>query len=174
MYNKLIKKFYILKIFSLNIPVTIYNIRKTNYYLCKYIALNTPYANIFVFLKELNKILLLSENTCNLKKLLIFCSDKIFFKNLKKNKKKSSVIRKKINNINITNKKFCFFVLFNNNYTFKQIAFIKNKKIPSIGFINYNGISQITDYTLLLENKYFASVFFFNFVIKKLKNYVSY
>lgn len=169
MYNKLIKKFYILKLFSISTP-TNSNIRKNNYFLCKYIALNTPYANVLVFLKELNKILFINKKSYALKKLLFFCSNKIFLKCL--NKEKLNIIYRKINNQNITNKKFSFFILFTNNYTSRQIAYIKDKKIPSIGLTNFNSLPQITDYTLLLNNKYFASIFFLNFIIKKLINNV--
>ena len=77
-------------------------------------------------------------------------------------------IKKKKNNIKISNKNVSFFIICGDSFTFRQIAFLKDKKIPSIGFHNFNGLSTLTDYTLLLESKYFASVFLINYVIKKL------
>ena len=75
MYNNLIKKYYLLKIFTLALP----NKKKSNqacYYLCKYFILNTPYSNILCFIKEIYRLLplLLSSN----KKKFIFILLKLF------------------------------------------------------------------------------------------------
>ena len=163
MHNKLLKKFYILKILTLCLPSNKI-IRKNNFYLCKYIAAKTPYIDIDKFFKEIYKILLLKKNSTFQKNLIFFCSNKIFYNNLKKIKK----------NCEITNKKVSFFILCNQKYTTKQISYIKDRKIPTIGFINLTNIAQITDYIILLENKYFASFFLFKYVLKKLLIYVPY
>lgn len=163
MHNKLLKKFYILKILTLCLPST-KTIRKNNFYLCKYIAAKTPYVDVHIFFREIQKILFLKKNSTFQKNLIFSCSNKIFYNNLKK-------IREKCE---ITNKKISFFILCNQKYTTKQISYIKDKKIPIIGFINLNNTTQITDYIILLENKYFASFFLFKYVLKKLLTYVPY
>lgn len=163
MYNKLLKKFYILKILTLCLPSNKI-FKKNNFYLCKYIAAKTPYIDINKVFKEIYKILFLKKNTSFQKNLIFSCSNKIFYNNRKKIKE----------NYQITSKEVSFFILCNQKYTTKQISYIKDKKIPIIGFVNFNYITQLTDYIVLLENKYFASFFLFKYVLKKILTYVPY
>lgn len=166
MHKKLIKKFYLLKLFTVCLPYK-KSIRKNNYFLCKYIAMKTPYSDINKFLKEIYKLFFIQKHL-KYNNLIFSCYNKIFSKNIKTISKKF-IDNKKLNYI-VSNRKISFYLLFNIKYTTKQISFIKDKKIPIIGFININNIAQLTDYVLLLENKYFASLFLFKYIIKKLLN----
>lgn len=173
MYNRIIKKFYIIKLFSFSLPQSKY-VRKNSFYLCKFFLKQTPYGNILVFIKELQKILFINNNTFEFQKMLFLCSNRIYFKNINCKSYKMNKVFKKTNKILPSNKIISFFILCSNSYTYRQISFLKDKKIPSIGFLNYNNIPNITDYTLLLESKYFASVFLLNYFINKLTKNVSY
>lgn len=167
MHNKLLKKFYILRLFTVCLPRKKIYI-KNNYFLCKYIALKTPYSDINKFIKEIYKLFFIQKELKFNRNLIFSCCNKTFCKSLKPINKEF-VYNKKNTNV-ISNTKTSFYLLCNDKYTTKQISFIKDKKIPIIGFINMNNIAQLTDYVLLLENQYFASLFLFKYVIKKLLN----
>ena len=50
----------------------------------------------------------------------------------------------------------------------KFLANFKEQKLPSIGFINFHNQTNILDYTLLLEIRFFSSIFMFHFILKNL------
>ena len=78
MYNKIIKKYYLYKIFTLAIPKK-KGINSANYFLCKYIMQNTPYGNFSAFIKEIYNLITLFIPNSNQKKILFICANKIFF-----------------------------------------------------------------------------------------------
>lgn len=93
---------------------------------------------------------------------------KIFFINF------ISLNKKQIDYINYNDSlfffknKISFVVLYNVNVNNKQVSLFKEKKIPSIGFIDFHGQPNLSDYTLLLEAKSFSSIFLFHFILKKI------
>jgi len=79
MYNKLFKKYYLTKIFTIALPKK----KKSNsacYYLCKYFIKQTPYSNIHIFIKEIYRLfsILLSLHKKNF---LFICSNNIYIYN---------------------------------------------------------------------------------------------
>jgi hypothetical protein len=129
MYNKIIRKHYLIKLFILAIPKK----KRSNfncYFLCKYFIQNTPYSNIDGFIKEMHKISNILLNSClNQKKVLFLCTEKFFFLdfiNFKQNK--FTYINKK--NIFLSNKKFfdnklAFVIMYNMSYANKIVFFFK-------------------------------------------------
>ena len=167
MYNLLIKKYYLKKIFILCLPKT-KTINISCFFLCKYLIKNTPYINIFVFLKEISKIFSI---ILYLKKKNFFfiCSNFIYIYNFVK-----------IHKLNITLIKNIFFFqqkksilnyssvfLYNLKYDQKFLVQLKDKKIITTSFINFQNQAKITDFTLLLETRFFSSIFLFHFILKK-------
>jgi len=166
MYNKLFKKHYLTKIFTLALPKK----KKSNptcYYLCKYFVQYTPYGNINIFIKEIYRIfsiLLLFYK----KNFLFICSNNIFLytfltnEKLKiKSLKNTSQYKKNFNRASST------VFLYNYTYNKKLFAQIKDEKILTVGFIDYHNQPNSTDYTVLLDNKFFSSIFLFHFILKK-------
>lgn len=172
MYNKLIQKYYIIKLFGLFIPKTT-SINKVSFYLCKYTINKTPYGNIECFIKELYKILSVFKLNSYTKNVLFLCTNKIYNQNIKSLAKINPLDNINNNNNNIMGKKFSlkkisFIIMCDTNYNLKKIAFFKDQKIPSIGFTNLTTQPNITDFTLLLECRFFSSIFFLHFLLKKL------
>lgn len=167
MYNKLIKKHYLYKLFTLSLPKK----NRSNsvcFFLCSYFIKNTPYGNIKVFIQEIYRVLGLWLNTSSKKNILFICMSKIFFINF------ISLNKKQIDYINYNDSlffcknKISFVVLYNVNVNNKHVSLFKEKKIPSIGFIDFHGQPNLSDYTLLLEAKSFSSIFLFHFILKKI------
>ena len=106
MYNKLLKKYYLSKNFTLALPKN-KNINQASFYLCKYLIKNTPYANLNNFIKEIAKLLPIL--TFNKKYFLFIGSNNLYLYNFQKN-----------TNFNIIkSKKFHF--LQNKNLPFSKI-----------------------------------------------------
>jgi hypothetical protein len=80
MYNKILKKYSLLKLITLVLPKK-KGINAASHYLCKYLIKNTPYANIQIFIKEINKIVTVIINSSFKKSLIFVCSKKIFLYN---------------------------------------------------------------------------------------------
>lgn len=168
MYNLLTKKYYLKKIFVLSLPKN----RKSNitcFFMCKYTVKNTPYSNISLLLKEISR-LFSTIMSLDKKNFLFVCSNAIYLYNFTKINKLNVKI---INNFSsFRNKKlflnFSSAFLYNIKYNKKIIVNLKDKKILTVGFINFYNQPKITDFTLLLETKFFSSIFLFHFILKKL------
>lgn len=167
MYNKLFKKYYLYKICSIYVP-KYKTVIKSSFYLGKYISSNSFYTNINEFSKELSKFIsIFFYLTSTNNKLAFVCTNKIFYKSLQsfKNCDNWQIVHEK-NIIHI--KKLCFLIMYTNVYKFSLISDFKNKKIISVGLLNYQNLTNLTDYTLLLNNKYFANVYILHFLLKKI------
>jgi len=77
MYNKLIKKYYLYKLFTLSIPKK-KGCNQACFLLCRYFIKNTPYGNIQFLIKEIYKMLSIFASTFRTTKLVFFCSYKLF------------------------------------------------------------------------------------------------
>ena len=88
MYFKLIKKYYIYKIFTLSLPLH-QKSNKPTYYLCKYTLNNTAYANISSFITEIYRVLSPFLYLTKGKRLLFISTKNVYTLNLTRfNKKK--------------------------------------------------------------------------------------
>jgi len=139
--------------------------------LCKYFVKNTPFCDIQLLIKEIYKVLSIYTNVLLIKKLLFFCSNKIFFLNsLFMCQKQLTYIDLK--NLSLIKKKYTLekigvVIFYNLSYVNKLASFFKDLKILSIGFIDFHNQPNLTDYTIFLEVKSFSSLFFISFYIKK-------
>lgn len=103
------------------------------------------------------------------------CSNNLFLYNFIKHKKLQVIKLKK--NLTFIQKEYidknlsCIF-LYNFTHNNKLISHIKDQKIITVGFIGCYNHPKNTDYTLLLEGKFFSSIFLFHFILKKLINHV--
>jgi len=170
MYYKIIKKYYLYKIFSLSLPSK-KNSNQPCYLLCKYFSQKIPCLNISLLIKELQKLLSLSMHSLPAKRLLFFCAEKVFFLNsIFLQQKQLTYIEYK--NLSLVEKKciikkIVFVIFYNLNITNVIAAFFKDQKIPSIGFLDFHNQPKIADYTIAFEIKSFASLFLFHFILKK-------
>lgn len=167
MYNKLLKRKTLYKIFILIMPKKKKN-TISSYYLCKYFIKTTPYGKFSIFLSEINKIMNIFLINLKIFKLLFVCSHKIFF--LKKKNKKLIFLNIKKDlmfNYKQNFKILSFIFLYNINYSSKFISFFKDQKFPLIGFIDFHHQPNLIDYTILLESRFFSSIYFFHFLLKK-------
>lgn len=167
MYNLLIKKYYLTKIFTLCLPKK----KKSNkacFYLCKYFIKNTPYANIDLFVKETSRLLNIILSLTK-KNFLFICSNNIFLYNFMQKKKIKVLLVSNFSKFQKQEKLNVISSVFFYNYTYnkKIYALIKNQKKLTIGFIDFFNQPNGTDYTLLLETKFFSSIFLFHFLLKK-------
>jgi len=82
MYNLLIKKYYLKKIFILCLPK-----EKTSniscFFACKYFIKNTPYSNISLLIKEISRLISIIFSL-NKKNFLFLCSNAIYLYNFTK------------------------------------------------------------------------------------------
>jgi hypothetical protein len=93
MYKKLVKKYYLYKIFTISLPIKKY-CNPTYYVMCKYLIKTTPFINIRFLLDEFYKLFCLFRLQFHKNYMIFFCSDKIFFLNSK------FLIYKKVNYVN--------------------------------------------------------------------------
>lgn len=169
MYNKILKKYNIFKIFTLSLPKKNGSMAAT-YYLIKYFVKGTPYGNINVFIKEVSKLTCLFYNLPNEKELFFVCSNKIFFYNIKNSHKNLNCVFWKHINFSLLRyniKKASIALWYSLSHTSKIIAYLKNKKVLTIGFIEGHNQPKSTDFTFLLNTQSFSSIFIFHFILKK-------
>ena len=171
MYKKLIKKYFLFKICIFLLPKK-KRVNVSCYFFCKYLIQSTPYTDSSSFLQEIFRLFNMIFNLCYLKCFLFICSNKIFLvENLNLRKKRNWKFLH-WHNIGIIQEanffsKLSLVIWYDAIFTTKCTAFLKKQKILSIGFLDFNSQPNITDYTLLLETKFFSSIFLFHFLLKK-------
>lgn len=174
MYKKLIKKYYLYKIFTISIPVK-KHCNPTYYIMTKYLIERTPFFNLKILLQEFSKILhLFNFSNCNKNSLLFLGSNKIFLLN------SHFLIKKKLNYIDWKVLKRVYLYnweqtcvlacIYNYSPQSKLISFIKDLKIISLGFLNSKIPINILDYVFPLECSMFSNIYFFHYVLKKILN----
>ena len=177
MYNKVLKKYYLYKLFSLALPQK-KGINKSCYYFCKYLIKTTPYGDLNRFLREVHRFANIALNATN-KKVLFICSNKIFvFYNFKRHNKPPRLVFLYwktffLFNFKLVKGNSSFVIWYNLSYSNKILALLKDQKVLSLGFINFHNQPNSTDYTLLLEARFFSSIFLFHFILKKLTLYAT-
>jgi len=171
MYKKLINKFYLYKIFTITLPVK--NCCNPTYYImCKYLIETTPFLNLKFLLIEILKIVNLFYNKLKKKFILFFCTEKIFLM------QHNCLIKKNIAYINLNKLKNLYFYNIQKVSTFicvyrtsidsNIIPLIKDLKLISMGFMNYQTPLNMIDYIFPIEGSYFANIYFFHFIFKKI------
>lgn len=78
MYKKLLKKYYLNKIFTICLPIKKF-CNPTYYIMCNYLIKTTPFFNTQILLEEFYKLIYLFHLQFNKNYLIFFCSEKIFF-----------------------------------------------------------------------------------------------
>lgn len=175
MYKKVIKKYSLYKLFIWALPKTVLP-NKACYYLCKYLIKLTPYGSLIMFLQEIKRILNILLQFSARKEFIFICSDKIYLLEVGRLK-----LRNRVMNLTSTNLTFLAkelpvtissaVIWYNLNYNTKLLGFLKGRKLLTLGFINFHNFPNIADYILLLENRFFSSIFLFHFFLKKFINY---
>ena len=101
MYKKIIKKYYLYKIFMLALP-RFSLLNQACHFLCKYLIKRTPYGNLLIFLLDIKRLLNIVLNYGMKKQYIFVCSNKIYYMN---NFSKSNNILSYLNftNLNIFN-----------------------------------------------------------------------
>lgn len=78
LYNKVVKKYYLYKIFTITLPIKKY-CNPTYYLMCTHLIQTTPLLNLHFLLNEFSKLVYLFKLQLNKNNILFLGSEKIFF-----------------------------------------------------------------------------------------------
>lgn len=78
MYNKVVKKYYLYKIFTISLPIKKF-CNPTYYLMCTHLIQTIPFLNLRFLLNEFYKLIYLFKLQLNKNNIIFFGSEKIFF-----------------------------------------------------------------------------------------------
>lgn len=78
MYNKLIKKYYLYKIFTISLPVK-KRCNPTYYLMCTHLIQKTPFLDLRFLLNEFSKLIYIFKLQLHKNNIIFFGTEKIFF-----------------------------------------------------------------------------------------------